>query len=132
MVLDDALAARTLVQPIDVLRDQRQAWRRIGQLDERPMAGVRFDPAHEFTPPFVPFPDAFRIAFERFGRSQVFRPELCPEAGLRVTKRGHAALGGNARARQHADVPSCAERRGCGEKGIGDDCASDYPLTPFP
>ncbi len=58
VVFDDARAARTLVQSVDVLRDQRQSRHRAGQLDQRPVTRVRFDLAHEFTTPFVPFPDA--------------------------------------------------------------------------
>ena len=104
VVLEDTLAAGPLVQPIHVLRNERESRHTAGERRQRVVTGVRVGLANQFTTEFVPVPDELRITLEGFGRGEILGVEIGPEPGQRVTKRGDPALRGDPRAREHANV----------------------------
>jgi len=91
------------------------------ETNERVVCCVRCGLAHERATPRVPLPDEVRLTRERFGRGQLLRPVLRPQAGLRLTKRGQPALPGYAGPGQHGNVPRGAQQhrvfRGYGDRG---------------
>jgi len=88
VVLEHAGTAGPLVQAVHVLRDQRESRDASRKLRQREMTGVRLGLANQFTAELVPVPDELRITLEGFGRGEILRTEIGPEAGQRVTKRG--------------------------------------------
>jgi len=100
-----ALAARQLVQPIHILRDQREPARRAPrERRQRMVAGVGLHAQQLLAPLGVPVPDALGVAPEGLLRGQVLGPKARPQAGLRIAERGHARLGADAGAGQHRDA----------------------------
>ena len=103
MEFDDIVRARTLMQPIDILRNQREVRHAALQFGERRMAGIRLRRTHAFAPPFVPVPYQRRIALERLGRRQFFRTEACPQSGLCFTEGRDTAFGAYAGTGENGD-----------------------------
>jgi hypothetical protein len=119
VVLDHAGASGPLVQPVHVLRDQRQAGNPVDECGERVVTCVGQGVADELTPPLVPPPDEFRVALETFGRGEVERVIAGPETFLGIAKSRYAALRGDSRARQDADMPRPGNGRGGGPDQLG-------------
>ena len=94
-------AAGTLVQPVDVLGDQRQPpGPALRESRQRKVPGIRGHLGNHLAAERIPVPHPLRVGAESVLGGEFFRLELGPEAGLRVAERGHARLGADARAGQ--------------------------------
>lgn len=62
---DDFLTARTLVQAVDILRDQRKPRHQLGEARECQVARIGISRSDEFAAPAIPLPDQLGIFFER-------------------------------------------------------------------
>src|SRR5262249_11748355 len=89
--------SRTRVQVVHILCDEQELACVLGQFSNRGVSCVRFRVADALAPFAVPFPNQFRIARERFRRSQLCRIEIPPVPVL-PAKSWDAAFSGNASA----------------------------------
>lgn len=122
---DDARASATLVQSINVLRNQGQSINAFGELSKRNMPGVRARLRDQLSAPSVPAPDELRVAQECFGRRKIRGVILLPEPGLRFPKCRYAALGGYPGACEHADMLRLSQ---CVRDGIHISSHSEFCL----
>ena len=90
---DDSCAAGELMQAVHVLCDEMKAGELLLHLGEHEMSRIWLGVGDKLPPPFIPFPNEFRIAFECARRGQFFRTVLGPQPGLSVTECRHTALG---------------------------------------
>jgi len=111
------LVGRAVMEPVDILRDERHVVVREGEAGERQMRGVRQARTDHAPAPCVPLPDRPWIARERLRRRELLGPPRLPET-VRATERRHAGLGGYAGAGEHDDplgaadeIPSERDRR---------------------
>jgi hypothetical protein len=104
--------ARALVEPVDVLRDQRDALSRAHPLRERVMRGVRLGIADDLPAPVVPFPHELRIGGESARAGERLGAEASPQSA-------RAAKGRNAGRRRHARAGEHGDARGA-VKAIGE------------
>ena len=102
MQLQDIAAARAVVEPVDILGDQRESRGALLECHQRVMRRVWFRGGDLLAAPVVPFPNQARVALECFGRGKLLGPELVPQTA-RTAKGRDAALGGDAGASQHDD-----------------------------
>jgi len=107
--VNDILAAGTLVQVVNVLRDQRQLRYMAREVGDGQMSRIRLGLEDAHAPPFIPAPDQRRIAAKRFGCGQLARIETLPYTGQRVAEGRDAALGGNASTGEHDDMARRAQ-----------------------
>ena len=75
---DDVAAACTLMQAVDILRNDGQGRYQTGKPDERMVARIRFDACNDIVPPAVPAPDQRRVALKRLRGGQLVRIVLFP------------------------------------------------------
>jgi hypothetical protein len=109
MHMDDAPCARSLVQVIDVLGDERKAPAALGERTfesgECEMRRVRLGVEQVSATQIVERQHRFGIAGERFGRRQPHRIELGPDPlAFLVAKGAKPALGRDAGAGENEDV----------------------------
>lgn len=115
MELDDGFAAGALMEPIDILRDEREPRLHRRELGERKVRGIWIGSGDQAAPPLIPIPDERRVLRKRARCRKRFGIVLRPEAGLRVPERWHTAGCGNARSRQ--DEPALSRDEALGEAG---------------
>ena len=97
------------MEPIDILRDQPECIvRTTFKFDKSDMGRIRLFRGNQFAPPVVPFPDQPRVALKGFGRCQILRSKIAPQA-VCPAKGRHAAIGGNAGSREDGHVASRRE-----------------------
>ena len=101
MELDDGFAAGALMEPIDILRDEREPRLHRRELGERQVRGIWIGSGDQAAPPLIPVPDQGRVVPECAGRGKRFGVVLRPEPGLGIPECRYAAGGGNPRARKH-------------------------------
>ena len=115
MKLDHIIVSRTLVQAIDILRDERESGHEFREPRQRKMAGIRLGCGYQFAAPAIPLPDQLRILCERLRGRELLRIVFFPEPVPGVTKGGYSTFCRNARARQHTDVaciPKSSDKSG--------------------
>jgi len=101
--LDHLTAARALVQPIDILGDERDP-RALLQVGQRPVGRVRLGGRDQPAPPVVPAPDQFGIAGESRRRGQVLGSIAAPQRVGAAPEGRDAAAGRDAGSGQHGDA----------------------------
>ncbi len=102
--LDRVSISGPVMQAVHVLRNQRKGRRTLGRLSplelhQRQVPCVRPGLPDHAAPPIVPLPDQARVFRKRFGRGELFRGEVPPEA-IGSAKSRNAAFGRDSRARQ--------------------------------
>src|SRR5208283_3927825 len=80
MQFDDVFRARQIVQPVDILRYQRENRLRLLKRGKSVVTGVRLRPRNIAAALLVPRPDEFRVPRKTFGRGKVFETMLPPVA----------------------------------------------------
>src|SRR5436309_1114187 len=95
--------SRTRVQVVHVLRDKQELVCVLGQFSNRRVRFIRLRVADALSPLAIPFPNQFRIARERFRRSQLCWIEVLPVTVL-AAKCRDTALSRNARAGDYEDA----------------------------
>ena len=103
-------AAGTRVQSIDILGDQCEFGHARLELCQRLMSHVRRRLRNQAAAPLIPVPDQFGIAPKCRGIGQILGAKTRPQAGLGIAEGRHAALGGNAGARQDSNAACIAQR----------------------
>ncbi len=93
----DLLGACPLMEPVDILSDEKKLWNvpfhgREGQMGRIGMDFGNFCPAHR-----VPFPHQFRITPEGIRSRQILGPEFGPMAGLSIAERWDTGFGADPR-----------------------------------
>ena len=101
---DNFVATSPLVQPIDILRNERHLRYEARKCNECMVTRIRLHTGNQFATPAVPAPYQRGIALESFRCRQLVRIVLFPETGLRLAKGGDTAFRGNAGTGQDADV----------------------------
>ena len=89
------------MQPVDVLRHQREVADALLELHQSLMASVGQTTRQPLPPPVVPLPAQLGIPREGPRGSELFRPILSPQT-IGSTEGGYPALRGDARPGQHA------------------------------
>ena len=130
MQFQHLMTARPPVQPIHVLRDQREFGNPPFHLDQGEVARIRLGLPHPFLPPGVPLPDQLRIAAERIRRRQFFRVVARPQSGLGFAEGRHTTFSGDAGAGQHGDpvgrTQTSNQQSGNSRQGIHDGAQSSW------
>ena len=80
MELQDLAVSGEIVQPIHVLRDQREARLPNLQLHKRAVRRIGRGLGDDLAAPVVPLPHQLRVARERLGRGEILRLVILPEA----------------------------------------------------
>ena len=102
MKSNDISGSSTLVESVDVLRDQGEIRKPLAPRREHVMRRVRFALRDHLPAPVVPLPHEFRIAREGLRSGEGFRFEVFPQP-VGAAKRRHAAGGGDAGAGEDRD-----------------------------
>ena len=111
------LGPRTLMQVVDVLRDDQQPARPCGiELRQRPVRGIGFHARQRRAAIIVKAVDQLRIVRQRLGRADILDPVPLPQSAG-ATKGRDAALGRNPRAGQDDDVVEVAHIDALRRKG---------------
>jgi hypothetical protein len=92
-----------LVKAVDVLRDERKVTMALLELGESMMSRIRTSGGYEPASPIVPFPNQLGVVLEGSRGGQILGAILAPKASS-ASKRGDAALGGNACAGENGDA----------------------------
>src|SRR5579864_4421777 len=111
MELKNAAAACAVMEPVNVLRDQRETRNAAGELGQSDVRGVRVGSGDNLSSPVVEFPDELWVGRECLGRGERRRVEPAPQSAG-SSKRGYAALGRDACPGQDGDVPATSDRAG--------------------
>lgn len=103
-------APSALMQVVDVLSDYSKRWDVPRHRRNGPVRRVRLRSEYGSAAPLVPAPDERRVSVKRIRRRQLGGVEVRPESSLRVAEGWHAALGGNACAREDNDAIRASHR----------------------
>ncbi len=98
------------MEAVDILRDEREIDLALRQLGQREMTGIGLSGRDQPATPVIPLPDEARVSPEGFGRGEILGPEIAPQAAV-ATKRRDAALGTDARTREHGHGASLRQPR---------------------
>ena len=90
MYMEDVPAARTLMQVVDVLGDQREVGRAGFELGQREVAWIGLRGRDQAAAPVVPLPNQLWITREGAGRGQIFGAEVFPKAACAAKGRDSA------------------------------------------
>ena len=101
MQVQHLFTSRTLMQVVDVLRDQGELRNESRHCCNSLVRGVRPRVGHRRAPPFVPGPYQCGIALEGMRRCELGGIEALPKAGLLVAESRNTAFGGHAGAGEY-------------------------------
>lgn len=105
-----AVAAGDHMQPIDVLRNERETITQSGHLHQREVTGIGLHVEQALATTLVESPNQFGIPRERLRRGDILDPVIFPQSTVRA-KRGYAALSRNPRAGHAGDAFGPAKRK---------------------
>ncbi len=113
--LDDVLAARLVVQAVDVLGDEGELRCALFEVGEGEVSGVGFLFGELGAAVEVESPDLVGVTLESLGSGEVFSASSLPESAW-SSEGGDAAFGADAGAGEAADVSGLLdESKGCGD-----------------
>jgi len=108
----------SLMQIIDILRDEGEVRHIAGHCRNRSMSGVRLCAKNESAAPFIPPPYQGGVAHEGAGSREFSRGEVFPQSGLFVAECGDTTFGRDAGSGEDDDSGGRAE--GFYDSGVDD------------
>jgi len=109
---DQLAAPGATMQVIDVLCDQQAVRDASLDFDQGVVRRIRLHFRNELSAPRIPIPDELGVNRKRGRCRKLQRIESRPQTGLRIAKRRHSGLGGDARPGQHGQRARAGKRTG--------------------